>query len=304
MIDFTECKTLKKAYGGMNGSKKCIIYNGEPYMLKLPTHPKRKTDLQYTNGCISEFVGCHIYEMLGIDVQETHIGSYSYAGKQYVAVICKDFVKPGFILQDFASIKNQVIESSTGGSDTELNEILATIEYQNILDPVIILTRFWDMFVIDTLLGNFDRHNGNWGFLYNVYEDTMELAPVYDCGSCLFPQADESMINRILTDIGELHTRIFNYPNSAIKVDGKKLSYYDFWQTTTDKMCLAELCKIFTKIDFRKINSFIDSLDFIDELQKQFYKTMLKARYDLILVPAYKRAINEEHTSIPTKMNF
>ena len=27
--------------------------------------------------------------------------------------------------------------------------------------------KFWDMFVIDSLIGNTDRHNGNWGFLLN-----------------------------------------------------------------------------------------------------------------------------------------
>lgn len=55
MIDFTNCKVLKKAYGGANGSKKCIVYNNENYMLKLPTHPKRKSDLSYTNSCVSEY---------------------------------------------------------------------------------------------------------------------------------------------------------------------------------------------------------------------------------------------------------
>ena len=44
------------------------------------------------------------------------------------------------------------------------------------------------MFIVDALLGNFDRHNGNWGILVDEEKQTAEIAPVYDCGSCLYPQ--------------------------------------------------------------------------------------------------------------------
>ena len=36
MIDFTNLSTRKKAYGGANGSKLSVVYNGDLYMLKLP----------------------------------------------------------------------------------------------------------------------------------------------------------------------------------------------------------------------------------------------------------------------------
>lgn len=28
--------------------------------------------------------------------------------------------------------------------------------------------KFWNMFIIDALIGNTDRHNGNWGLLVNT----------------------------------------------------------------------------------------------------------------------------------------
>ena len=58
---------------------------------------------------------------------------------------------------------------------------------------------FWDMFVVDALIGNWDRHNGNWGFLYSQEKDELELAPIFDCGSSLFPQVDEEMMKMILS---------------------------------------------------------------------------------------------------------
>ena len=73
------------------------------------------------------------------------------------------------------------------------------------MDPEKIRERFWDMFIVDAFIGNWDRHNGNWGFLYHVQSDTLTLAPVFDCGSCLYPQADEKMIMKILADKRDHH---------------------------------------------------------------------------------------------------
>lgn len=291
MIDFTECATRKKAYNGANGTKMCIIYNDELYMLKMPMHPTKKTNLSYVNGCISEYIGCHIYDMLGIPVQETVLGTYNYHGVLRQAVACKDFTSPGIILMDFASLKNQVVDSATGGTNTELSEVLYAIDNQNSMDSGVVLHRFWDMFVVDALLGNFNRHNGNWGFLYNTYTDEIALAPVYDCGSCLYPQADREIIRTILNDTGERHTRIYNFPASALKMDGKKILYYDFLTSVSDRECLQAILRIYPRIDMKQIQAFVENIDCIDDLQKEFYSTMLSERCNLILKPAYERAV-------------
>lgn len=43
-----------------------------------------------------------------------------------------------------------------------------------------------------------------------------------------------------------------------------------------------------------KINHFIDNIDDISDIRKTFYKTMLQKRYELILTPAYERAVEIE----------
>jgi hypothetical protein len=40
----------------------------------------------------------------------------------------------------------------------------------------------------DSLLGNFDKHNVNWGILVDEQSKTSEIATVYDYSSCLYPQ--------------------------------------------------------------------------------------------------------------------
>ena len=36
------------------------------------------------------------------------------------------------------------------------------------------------MFIADSLVGNFDRHNENWGFLIDEKSQTIEIAPLVD----------------------------------------------------------------------------------------------------------------------------
>ena len=53
-----------------------------------------------------------------------------------------------------SQIKNTVIDSETGGTGTELSDILETIEHQSFVDPLLAYERFWQMFVVDAFLGN------------------------------------------------------------------------------------------------------------------------------------------------------
>lgn len=283
MIDFTDMPTRKKAYAGANGGKIAIVYEGEQYMLKFPPHPKRNKEMSYTNSCISEYLGSHIFEIIGIPVQETILGTYNVNGKKKVVVACKDFTSHDTVIQDFASLKNTLIDSGHSGYGTELSEILEAIEEQSAANPSELKRRFWDMFIVDALIGNWDRHNGNWGFLYNSRTDEISIAPVYDCGSCLYPQADESVMKMTLENSAEMDFRVFEIPLSGIRQDGEKIRYFDFISSLKNKDCNAALKRIMPKIDMNKINALIDETPSITELQKTFYKTMLAERKEKIL---------------------
>ena len=290
LIDFTNCKRVYgKAYNGANGKKIAVIYDGNRYTVKFPPSGEHKpTDLSYTNSCISEYIACHIFNLLGVQAQETLLGTFQVGEKTKIVCACKDFTVKAKQLYDFYSIKNTIIDSETNGNGTELEEILETIEKQQFVEPFILLAHFWDVFIIDALLGNFDRHNGNWGFLYDLNHDTSEIAPVYDCGSCLLPQADEKVMRSVLENEDMLHARIFQFPTSAIKLNGRKINYYDYLTTTDNPDCQKALIRILPRIDFDKINAVIEGIPCITDLQKEFYRVYIKARYDLILKPAFK----------------
>lgn len=290
-IDFTSCRRLLgKAYNGANGKKIAVEYDGRQYMLKFPPSGIQKpTDLSYTNSCISEHLGSSIFNMLGISAQYTLLGVFTVNGKEKVVCACGDFTADGKTLYDFCSVKNTVIDSEHGGSGTELSDILESIEKQRFVNPEKLLEHFWNVFVVDALLGNFDRHNGNWGFLYDSKTDTAEIAPIFDCGSCLLPQADEKVMRNVLNNEDELNARIYRFPTSAVKLDGQKINYYDFLMSGEYDDCDEAIVRIVPRIDMEKIEQLINETPYITDLQKDFYKAYINARYEKILLPAYEQ---------------
>ena len=151
------------------------------------------------------------------------------------------------------------------------------------MDSDAIKTRFWDMFIVDALIGNWNRHNGNWGFLYNNSTDEVVLAPVFDCGSSLYPQADDELITRILNNKNEFNHRIFDIPLSAITYNGKKINFFNFLSEGKFEDCNTALKRILSRIDMKKIYEIIDDTPTVTDIQNEFYKTMLNARKERIL---------------------
>ena len=246
MIDFTSCEVNKfRAYGGANGNKINILYSGNSYMLKFPPVPSRNKTMSYTNGCISEYLACHIFASLGFKTQETLLGTYTDPrGKEKLVVACGDFTEGGKKLIEFAHLKNTCISSEQNGYGTELSSILKAIDEQTLLPPDQLKAFFWDMFITDALLGNFDRHNGNWGILVDEHSKTAEIAPVYDCGSCLYPQLAAKDMETILNSEDEIDRRVYVFPTSSIEENGKKISYFEFISSLKDPDCTAALRRI------------------------------------------------------------
>lgn len=143
--------------------------------------------------------------------------------------------------------------------------------------------QFWNIFIVDALIGNGDRHNDNWGILKDRRNDELSLAPIFACGSTLYPQTDEATMHNILTDANALNARIFDRPLSAIKQNGCKISYFDFISSLNNNDCNAALARIVPRIDLYQIKQLIDKTPYITILQKQFYYTIIKNRKERIL---------------------
>lgn len=274
-----------KYYDGTNGNKICLLDDyGTKYMLKTPPLKNKNTkNKYYTNGCISEHIGCLIFKCLGFNTQDTKLGIYTVDGKDKMCVLCKDFETDNKKLFKFAEIKNAIISSSENGFGVELSSVLEAIEEQNNINPLILKSFYFDMFIVDALLGNFERHNGNWGLLLDDVNKTSEIAPIYDCGSCLYPALTDEEMKKILNDPKEIEARIYVFPNSILKINDKKINYFNYISSLVNKDCNEALKRIGNKIDLCKINKIIDEIEGISDIRKEFYKTMLRLRKEKII---------------------
>ncbi len=290
MIDFSQCKTTLKTYRGANGNKISIIYNDKKYMLKFPSYLKNLNRQiikgEYSGSCISEYIGCHIFNSLNIEAQETILGTYN----DKIVVACKDFEINGYQFADFASLKNSVIDSEGNGYSTELNDILETISKQRYYTQITsdkFKEYFWQMFIVDAFIGNFDRHNGNWGFLYNETLCDVKFAPIFDCGSSLFPQAtSDKMFEEGITNQQIRENRLYLYPNSAIRLNKVKINIYNFLSQTNIKECLLAYDDIMERLDLKNIHCIIENTPYISDLHKEFLKITLLDRKEKLLEQA------------------
>ena len=148
--------------------------------------------------------------------------------------------------------------------------------------------KFWDMFIIDSLIGNTDRHNGNWGFLLNKKTGRAEFSPIYDCGSCLNPMLEDEEIEKMNeTELKNLAINCY----SCLKENGKKIHYMTYIKQKENEECNHAIKRLFAHINMDAINNFIDNIECMSEVRKAFYKKMIEQRYDILRI-VYEELIN------------
>lgn len=277
--DFSNFRLSNIRYGGLE-RKLGILINDEPYMLKF----QKVTMFGKRNNHLSEFLGSHIFEILGFDVHETYLGTY----KGEAVVACKDFVTNGYEFVPFNDVGESTIETDKEKYQYTYKDIISLLKKnQKITNIDETISIFFEMYIVDALIGNFDRHGANWGFLKK--DNKYKLAPIFDNGSCLFPQlVNEDEIKFILSDQKEINERIYRFPTSQIKLGEGKSSYFEVISSLKFEECNKALVKIYSKVDLNKINDLIDSLN-ITKVHKDFYKLMIEERFNKIIKYSYNK---------------
>lgn len=157
------------------------------------------------------------------------------------------------------------------------------------MDTEALSSFFWDVFICDSPIGNFDRHNGNWGFLIDENKNSARIAPIFDCASSLFPQLRIDDYRKVLDDPSEIRARVYNWPNSSIKVNNKKVNYFEFISSLSNQDSNEALRRIYPRIDQDRIWSVINDDEDLLDIQKEFYTTMLIERKERILDYSFEK---------------
>ena len=282
MIDFSNATEEFNNYKGSE-KKKTLIYNGKKYLVKFPDPIREKNkNISYINNAFSEYIGSNIFKMIGFETQNTILGKYNYNGKEKIVCACEDFTSDDSELFEFEGLA--LSTNPDKKIDTELSDIIDVIEECKMINSSETKLKFWKMFVVDALIGNTDRHNGNWGFLVNKKTKQVTFAPIYDCGSCLNPMIEDEEIKR-LNDTELKNLAINSY--SCLKENGKKINYMSYIRGLNNEDCNNAVKEIFPKINISEINDFIDKISYISEKRKAFYLNIIEQRY-IVIKNVYK----------------
>lgn len=152
-----------------------------------------------------------------------------------------------------------------------------------------------DAFIVDAFIGNWDRHNGNWGFLYDQEKDLISMAPIFDCGSSLYPQVDEKLMVNILSSKNEMNARVYEMPTSAIQINGERANYQKVISSHEFSELDEALKHIAPGIDLIKISELINSVESLSALHKTFIIKMLALRKNILLDEPLKNILRMQY---------
>lgn len=283
-MDYSNYPLSGKVYGGSE-KKIGLLINGQSYIVKF--QKDSPTGLRFNH--VSEYLGSHVFALLNMETQSTYLGTYK--GEQVVVI--KDFLNDGEQFVPFNEVGESTLDVDKEKVQYSYTDIMKMLRINKKITEVDkTICAFWDMYIIDALLANFDRHGLNWDFIKK--NNRYKLAPVFDNGSALFPQMNkEDDMLLVINSENEINKRVFEFPTSQIKLNRKKTSYYAVINSLRFKECNKSLVRICKRIDMKKIYSLIDELDCISKIHKEFYKVMLKNRYEKILLDSYYKLMEE-----------
>ena len=104
---------------------------------------------------------------------------------------------------------------------------------------------------------------------------------------------DIEEMKMIMASKHETDLRVYKFPTSQIRLDGKKSSYFDVISSLRFAECNQALKRIYELYNQDKINLIIDKIDMICDEHKQFYKYIIQKRYEMIIKESYERLENE-----------
>lgn len=281
---------IRANYDGSDRKCGLIGPDGGRYLVKYAEKQAPRSDLatSFVNNVVSEHMASRILGLLGYPVQETALGTLG--GE--VVVACRNFVPPGGVLLEFEKFMRRHYDSCDIGRAPRLDQLYGIFENDPVLSgqSAIFKASYWQRFVGDALVGNFDRHKGNFGYLIGA-DDSVSAAPVYDNGGALYPHLSEQEMGEVIADPKEL----VKSPRAALEMRGKRVGYYD--------MMSAGICSELTEAvvamvpQIREalpaVREFINGCTFLSDVRKAFYGAVLAEGMASILEPAYGKCASQ-----------
>lgn len=207
-----------------------------------------------------------------------------------------------FIKNDYDENVERVIDSLISSpKGNNLYEVLLIMEnnayFKQIRDLKI---RFWEMFIVDALIGNNDRNEGNWGLIVDKETSTMRIAPVFDNGASFNSKASDNKLSAIYNDNFKFRQSVYESSRSIFTEDERYINPLKFIESMKNDDCNQAIIRIIPKIKLEKIKQIFfelptefEGLTVLSEIQREFYLNTIVYRYEKILLPAYNKLLNK-----------
>lgn len=263
VVDIDDSMLNGKLY---NGSEKKfgVTIDGVDYIMKF----QKKN----WHNIYCEYIASNIITLLGGNAHETYLGTY----KGEVVVLCRDFLQDSkeYLFQSLRSVSSSLFDTDKNSYDYYFEDVLHLFEKLKYCNIDNCKDAFCEMFIYDALLGNTDRHPGNWGLICS--DDTWRFSPIFDNGADLFPRAS-------LANITEdwMRERVYVWPNSKVMFNRtrERTSYFKVLQENSMLQSYKNIIKD-DLIDLAFI--FIDNAPIPKDL-KSLYRTVLYYRYHCVI---------------------
>lgn len=321
IFDLDRCELSRKngLYGGMAGSKDGIIIDGQNWLVKYPknTRSMNNVDLSYTTAPLCEYLGSHIFSILGFNTHETILGIRN----DKVVVACRDFTDEFSMLAEIRTIKNHANEQLSEKLGIELGEtgdahkvdletLLTHIRHNPILTAVPGIERhFFRQAVVDIYINNSDRNNGNWGLIRYWDGRPDEIAPVFDNGGSFQDKLSEEKAERILADrararIGACGTQTAYADKDGHIISCKKFldlqnSYPELRKAIIDvvpsiKEKRDDIIALIQDLPCEVIGKHGERYEICGDHKKALFCLQLESRLEDMLIPAFEKALEVE----------
>ena len=289
LTDYTNIPENTRLYGGNAGFKKGVMIDGINWIIKFPqeTSTFSNVDISFTTAPLSEYVGSHIYAILGYEVHNTKLGvcNNELINRKQLVVACEDFTYNGkYTLVDYETIKNNYsdalqaklinLKSSlppyiSEGISTHtipIEEIIVQFNENEIFKicPEI-KNLFWDMMVVDYIINNNDRNKNNWGLLKDNDTNTFAVAPIYDNGASFVSKHTDEKLERLLNDEKALENSVLN-GMCYYTIDSKLVNFLNLFKGLRNKDLSTDLDQAIERVKAKTNNKWGEIEDFINKI--------------------------------------